>query len=67
MMMMEFDRLRACIYTSASKLLRFRQLMVNTIIATDMFDPDLTQRQIDRWKLAFESEDAMMLLRRWTT
>jgi hypothetical protein len=32
-----------------------------------MFDPDLTQRQIDRWKLAFESEDAMMLLRRWTT
>jgi hypothetical protein len=53
----EFDQLRACIYTSASELLRFRQLVVNTIIATDIFDPDLAQRRMDRWKLAFESED----------
>jgi len=52
----EFQQLRECIYTTKDELVRFRQLIVNTIIATDIFDPDLAKRRKERWARAFESD-----------
>jgi hypothetical protein len=48
--------LRACIYTTTLELRRFRQEVVNTVMATDIFDPDLARNRLERWKLAFESQ-----------
>ena len=50
----QFDDLRACIYASEEELLRFRQLVVNIVIATDVFDADLSKRRVDRWHRAFD-------------
>ena len=37
----EFGTLRACIYTNETELCRFRQIVVNTVLATDCEDHDL--------------------------
>jgi hypothetical protein len=47
--------LRQCIYTSQSELDRFRQLVVNCVMATDIFDKDLGALRRRRWDKAFSS------------
>eukprot|EP00980_Cylindrotheca_fusiformis_P007982 scaffold1700_cov91-Cylindrotheca_fusiformis.AAC.1 len=37
----EYDALRACIYNTEEDLRRFRQLVVNTVMATDIVDKEL--------------------------
>ncbi|KAL3938938.1 MAG: hypothetical protein SGBAC_006243 [Bacillariaceae sp.] len=48
-----FFELRKCIYHDVSELGRFRQLLVNTLLATDIFDKELQELRKVRWDKAF--------------
>ena len=51
-----FAALRGYIYTDPEDLKRFRQLMVNTVLATDIFDKELQSLRKNRWEKAFHSK-----------
>jgi hypothetical protein len=64
-MLMEpkYEILRACIYTDNEERTRFRQLVVNTVMATDIMDRELQLVRKNRWEEAFKEEkktDAML-------
>lgn len=49
-----FVELRRCLYgEDANDLARFRQLVVNTVLATDIFDKELQALRKSRWEKAF--------------
>eukprot|EP00980_Cylindrotheca_fusiformis_P007116 scaffold1490_cov115-Cylindrotheca_fusiformis.AAC.1 len=54
----EYAELRACIYQTEEELLRFRQLVVNTVMATDIADKELQALRKDRWETAFSNADS---------
>lgn len=55
----DFDQLRSCICSNKTELRRFRQLMVNGIMATDISCPELRAARRDRWVRAFnDSQDS---------
>lgn len=54
----QFANLRACIYTSESEMIRFRQLLVNVVLATDIADKELKALRNNRWETAFNMEMA---------
>jgi hypothetical protein len=45
--------LRACLFKTQEELDRFRQLAVNAVIATDLFDKELKSARNNRWRKAF--------------
>ena len=49
----EYTALRAVIYTTDNELKRFRQLVVNAVMATDVMDKDLKLIRNNRWERAF--------------
>jgi class 3 adenylate cyclase len=49
----DFIDLRRCIYQTDSEFKRFRQLVVNAVIATDIMDKDLKAFRNSRWEKAF--------------
>jgi len=49
----EYRELRACIYQTEEDLKRFRQLVVNTVLATDIVDKELQALRKARWETAF--------------
>ena len=49
----EFRDLRRTIYTNEGELCRFRQLLVNSVMATDIFDKELGALRKNRWQKAF--------------
>jgi class 3 adenylate cyclase len=49
----EYGDLRACIYSTDEELRRFRQLVVNIVMATDIVDKDLQALRKARWETAF--------------
>ncbi|CAB9507971.1 Receptor-type guanylate cyclase gcy [Seminavis robusta] len=49
----DFQDLRATIYSSQEELTRFRQLVVNTVLATDIVDKELKELRNARWDRAF--------------
>jgi hypothetical protein len=49
----QYAALRLCIYSNTSELARFRQLVANTVLATDIFDPSLSELRKRRWEMAF--------------
>jgi class 3 adenylate cyclase len=51
-----YQDLRACIYSNESEFLHFRNLLVNLVMATDIFDKDLMQMRNHRWAKAFEKD-----------
>ena len=53
-----FSALRCAIYDEESDLKRFRQLLVNTVLATDIFDKELSTLRKNRWETAFSHEVA---------
>lgn len=53
----EFKDLRACIYSNQQELKRFRQVVVNTVLATDIFDPKLKKLRNERWNKAFQGAE----------
>jgi len=52
----EFSDLRSAIYCTDSELRRFRQLVVNSVMATDIVDRELKELRENRWKKAFYGE-----------
>ena len=48
-----FTKLRRHIYTTESEFYRFRNLVVNTVLATDLMDKDLKDLRNRRWADAF--------------
>jgi 3'5'-cyclic nucleotide phosphodiesterase len=51
-----YEALRECIYTNEDEFRRFRQLVVNVVLATDIFDKDLGELRKTRWSKAFSTE-----------
>eukprot|EP00980_Cylindrotheca_fusiformis_P026124 scaffold15423_cov123-Cylindrotheca_fusiformis.AAC.1 len=49
----EYEDLRACIYQTKEDLHRFRQLVVNAVMATDIVDKELQTLRKTRWETAF--------------
>ena len=47
-----FAKLRSTIHQTKEKFIRFRQVMVNTVMATDIMDPDLKALRNARWERA---------------
>lgn len=50
-----FKDLRRAIYSTENEFLRFRELVVNTVMATDIIDKDLKAMRDARWEKAFKS------------
>ena len=53
-----FQDLRAAIYATESERSRFRQLIVNSVMATDIMDKDLKALRNARWEKAFAAESS---------
>eukprot|EP00977_Amphora_coffeiformis_P014988 scaffold4278_cov173-Amphora_coffeaeformis.AAC.11 len=51
-----FADLRACIYGNELELTGFRQLVVNSVMATDILDKDLKALRNARWDAAFSEQ-----------
>jgi hypothetical protein len=49
-----FAVLRRCIYGDETEMKRFRQLLVNSVMATDIFDKELGLLRKKRWDKAFQ-------------
>jgi hypothetical protein len=54
-----YDELRACIYTNEEELWRFRQLVVNTVMATEIVDKELQALRKTRWETAFSENSGL--------
>jgi hypothetical protein len=52
----EYMDLRACIYNSRKEFGRFRQLVVNAVMATDIVDKELKALRNKRWDTAFNKK-----------
>lgn len=51
-----FVDLRNAIFQNKLEMERFYHLVVNAVIATDIFDPNLKASRNERWKLAFQKD-----------
>jgi 3'5'-cyclic nucleotide phosphodiesterase len=51
-----FQHLRQCMFSSNEDLQRFRQILVNLVLATDIFDKELAELRMKRWEKAFASD-----------
>jgi hypothetical protein len=49
----QFKALRRCIYADESELKRFRQVVVNSVLATDIDDVELQSLRAQRWSKTF--------------
>ena len=52
-----YHDLRRCIYTDQDELDRFRSLVVNAVMATDIVDKELGAARKSRWNKAFADDD----------
>lgn len=53
----EFEAFRECIFgVEEDEMRRFRQLLVNCVIATDIFDKEQSTLRKNRWATAFSTE-----------
>mmetsp|Transcript_5697 Transcript_5697/g.16490 ORF Transcript_5697/g.16490 Transcript_5697/m.16490 type:complete len:652 (+) Transcript_5697:160-2115(+) len=48
-----FERLRKCIYQTNIERKRFRQLVINGVLATDIADREINQERQKKWERAF--------------
>ncbi|KAL7556387.1 hypothetical protein ACA910_014129 [Epithemia clementina (nom. ined.)] len=55
----DFQALRNCIYTDKNELTRFRQTVINVVLATDIFDKELNELRKQRWNNAFSEKCVM--------
>ena len=56
LMSKNYRDLQRCIFGNQEELQRFRQLVVNVILATDIFDKDMKAIRDSRWEKAFPEE-----------
>ena len=54
----QFEDLRHAIYVNDDELGRFRQTLVNAVMATDIMDKDLGAARKERWNRAFAESEA---------
>ena len=60
-----FEDLRRVIYADKEEFVRFRQILVNAVMATDIMDKDLNAARKARWSVAFdESADKLSIKER---
>ncbi len=57
LMQPRYSDLQKCIFATKEEYARFRQLVVNTVLATDIFDPELKALRNMRWDRAFHSDE----------
>jgi class 3 adenylate cyclase len=57
LMQPRYKELRAAIYNTECELRRFRQLVVNSVMATDIVDKELKNLRNARWDKAFSQDD----------
>jgi hypothetical protein len=55
----QFSALRNTIYSDEVEMKRFRQLVVNSVMATDIMDKDLKDLRNARWNTAFSETQSM--------
>eukprot|EP00538_Stauroneis_constricta_P012478 CAMPEP_0119548166 /NCGR_PEP_ID=MMETSP1352-20130426/2141_1 /TAXON_ID=265584 /ORGANISM="Stauroneis constricta, Strain CCMP1120" /LENGTH=1235 /DNA_ID=CAMNT_0007593355 /DNA_START=105 /DNA_END=3812 /DNA_ORIENTATION=- len=55
LMLPQYTEFRACIYSTQEELDRFRQLLVNAVMATDIMDKELGALRKGRWEKAFDT------------
>lgn len=55
-----FAKLRSFLFVTNEELMRFRQLIVNVVLATDIFDQELNALRKNRWAKAFSGEPAVL-------
>lgn len=60
LMQQRFSKLRSSIYTDDMEMKRFRQLIVNSVMATDIVDPEQKAFRNARWEKAFHSDDSFL-------
>ena len=54
----DYNELLSTICATDSEMKRFRQLMVNSVLATDIFDKELVEFRNNRWMKAFHPDHA---------
>lgn len=59
LMDVSFRELRMAIYSNQDEQKRFRQLVVNTVLATDIMDRELKELRNARWAKAFKESSAL--------
>lgn len=50
----EYGDLQRCIFQTDAEYKRFRQIVVNVVMATDIFDKELSELRKNRWNKAFD-------------
>jgi len=58
----QYHDLRQTIYSTKEEFKRFRQLVVNSVMATDIMDKELSLARKGRWNLAFSDSQAKKAL-----
>ena len=53
----DYTDLQDCIFTTKDEFERFRSIVVNVVMATDIMDKDLGAQRKARWEKAFNEED----------
>jgi len=53
-----YKTLRSYMFADREELLRFRQIVVNVVLATDIFDKELNDLRKSRWEKAFSDDPA---------
>lgn len=53
----EYRALRQCLFADMESFRRFRQVVVNVVLATDIFDKELNDLRKARWNKAFHHHD----------
>jgi 3'5'-cyclic nucleotide phosphodiesterase len=61
LMKSKYKELRAAIYSTEGEMKRFRQLVVNSVMATDIVDKELKALRNARWDKAFSQEEESQL------
>lgn len=51
----QFVNLRKSLFANDAEMKRFRQIIINAVMATDLFDKDLKSKRERRWSEEFES------------
>jgi hypothetical protein len=52
----KYEALRMTIYSTKAELRRFRQMIVHTVMATDIMDKEISEQRKQRWALTFANQ-----------
>jgi hypothetical protein len=53
-----FAKLRGILYTNEEEFQRFRQMLVHSVLATDIMDKELSMKRKERWYQSFGTEES---------